>query len=244
MEGYGFILLIAAGIVAAGVVAFFAWKHEKERREALAALADELGWRFDADRDYGHDEEYACFEVFRRGHGRAAYNTLSGTIELEGRRYSAKAGDFTYKVTTRSGKKSSTTTYNLSYLIVHLPWRTPDLLIRREGLFDRIAGAFGFADINFESEEFSRRFHVRCPDRKFAYDVIEPRMMEYLLASNPPVVDIEGGRCCIVDGTRRWSPEEFRSRLAWLTEFFGRWPTHLTRTLDGVAGTTAGQRGF
>jgi hypothetical protein len=243
MEGYGFILLIAAVLVVAAVGAFFAWKFEKERREELEGLAGELGWRFDPSRDYSHDEEYACFEIFRRGHSRAAYNTLSGTIELEGRRYTARAGDFTYKVTTRSGKTTSTTTYNLSYLIMHLPWRTPDLLVRREGIFDRIAGVFGLADINFESEEFSRRFHVRSPDRKFAYDVIDPRMMEFLLASNPPVIDIERGQCCIVDGTRRWKVGEFRARLDWIREFFERWPKHLTRMLDEAHGhrTSGGQ---
>lgn len=235
MEGYLPILLFAGVAIIVAVVAYVAHLQQKKRREALANLAAELGWSFDPSRDRGHDSEYSCFEVFRRGHGRAAYNTLTGTFELDGRRYAAKAGDFTYKVTNGSGKSRSTTTYRFTYIILHLPWRTPDLLIRREGLFDKVAGAFGFGDINFESAEFSRRFHVRSPDRKFAYDVIDPRMIEFLLAGDPPVVDIEFGRCCITDGTRRWEPEEIRRRLAWLYEFYGRWPAHLKRSLDEPA---------
>jgi hypothetical protein len=227
-------IFIVGGIaIVVAIVAYIAWLHEKKRREELAVLAAEWGWRFDPARDRRHDREYSCFEVFRRGHSRAAYNTLTGTFAVDGRQYEAKAGDFTYKITTSSGKSSSTTTYQFSYIIIHLPWRTPNLLIRREGLLDRLAGIFGFADINFESETFSRRFHVRSPDKRFAYDVIDPRMMEFMLETDPPVIDIEGGRCCITDGTRRWKPDEFRTRMAWLHDFLSRWPGHLKRTLDG-----------
>jgi hypothetical protein len=239
MEGYLPILLVLVVAAGGGVIVYLAWLQEKKRREELEGLAKEWGWRFDPSKDRGHDREYSCFEVFRRGHGPAAYNTLNGTFEIGGRRYEAKAGDFTYKITSGSGKNRSTTTYHFSYVIVHLPWRTPDLLIRREGVLDRIAGVFGFSDINFESEQFSRRFHVRSPDRRFAYDVIDPRMMEFMLETNPPVIDIEAGRCCVTDGTRRWKPEEFRQRMAWLHDFFGRWPQHLKRSLDeSVTGTT------
>ena len=87
-------------------------------------------------------------------------------VEIDGRPYPVKMGDFNYKVTRSTGKGSNTTTYRLSYLILHLPFAlTPDLLIRREGVFDKIAGAIGFDDIDFESAEFSRRFYVKSSDR-------------------------------------------------------------------------------
>lgn len=204
-----------------------------KRRDALAALADRLGLRFDARRDRRHDDEYSHFEVFRQGHSRAAYNTIWGTLDIAGRECLIKTGDFTY--TVNHGKSS--TTYNLSYLILHLPFdAVPDLLIRREGVFDRLAGAFGFPDINFESSEFSRRFHVRSRDRKFAYDVVAPRMMEFLLATDPRVIDIERGRLCLTDGTRRWTPEEFEARIRWVGEFLLRWPDHVTAALDARPG--------
>ena len=145
-------------------------------------------------------------------------------------------GDFTYKVTTHSGKSSSTRTYRFSYLIVHLPFgRVPDLLIRREGLFDKLAGAFGFDDIDFESAEFSRRFFVKSTDKRFAYDVIHPRMMEFLLAGEPPAIDIEYGRCCLSNGRRRWEPHEFKGRVDWIRRFFDHWPDHLTANLESTA---------
>ncbi len=225
-------LLVIAGIVLVGVVAYLAYLAEKKRREAMAAFAAELGWNFDPTKDRSHDEEYAHFEIFRRGHSRAAYNTLWGDLDIDGRRWPAKMGDFTYKVTHSTGKSTSTQTYRFSYLILHLPWSSvPDLLIRREGMFDKIAGVLGFDDIDFESAEFSRRFHVSSPDKRFAYDVIHPRMMEFLMTGDPPTVDIENTRCCVSDGSRRWEPVEFRQKLAWITEFLERWPEHVLATL-------------
>ncbi len=228
-------LLVIAGIVLIGAVAYFSWLAEKKRREAMATLAAELGWSFDPTRDRSHDEEYAHFEIFRRGHSRAAYNTMWGELELKGQVWPAKMGDFTYKVTTHTGKSSSTQTYRFSYLIVHLPFgRVPDLLIRREGIFDKLAGAFGFDDIDFESAEFSRRFLVKSPDKRFAYDVIHPGMMEFLLAGEPPAIDIEYGRCCLSNGRRRWEPHEFKGRLDWIRRFFDHWPNHVTADLEST----------
>jgi hypothetical protein len=49
----------------------------------------------------------------------------------------------------------------------------------------------GYDDIDFESHEFSRAFCVRSSDRKFAYDVCNARMMEFLLENRELCVEIE-----------------------------------------------------
>ncbi len=172
---------------------------------------------------------YARHDLFRRGHSRRAYNTLMGNVEIDGATYEGVMGDFKYKTThTDSKGNRQTSTHKFSYLILDVPYHgVPDLLIRREGMFDKLAGMIGFDDIDFESAEFSRRFHVKSPDRRFAYDVITPTMMEFLLAGNAPAVDIEDGRCCMSDGQSKWEIEEFRSRLAWLCAFFDLWPEHV-----------------
>ena len=227
------IILIIAGVALIGALAYLAYLAEKKRRDALAAVAARLGWRFDAGRDRDHDDEYAHFEIFRRGHSRCAFNTLAGETEIGGRTYAGKMGDFVYKITTHTGKSTQTRTYRFSYLIVHLPYQgVPDVLIRREGVLDKIAGAFGFDDIDFESAEFSRKFFVKSPDKRFAYDVIHPRMMEFLLAGTPATIDIEHGRCCLSDGRSRWEPHAFEQHLAWLGQFFDRWPDHVKAELS------------
>ncbi len=227
-----FPLIIVAVIALVAVGAYLGHLAAKKRMEAMEALARELGWRFRASKDSDHDERYAQFEIFRRGHSRVAFNTMEGDLEIDGRVYPANAGDFRYRVTRSTGKSTTTTTYRFSYLIVHLPFRNvPDLLIRPEGLFDKLAGVFGFDDIDFESEEFSRRFHVKSPDKRFAYDVVHARMMEFLLRRRGPAIDIENRRCCLSDGSRRWSPEEIKTHIAFLREFFGLWPEHVTAQL-------------
>ncbi len=228
------VVLIIVGIVVVGLVAYLTWLSDKKRREALAALAKRLSWFFIPGHDRSHDEQYAHFEIFRQGHSRTAYNTLTGGVEIEGRHCPAMMGDFRYRVTRYSGKSSSSTTYRFSYLILHLPFaQVPDLLIRREGLFDKLTDAFGFDDIDFESAEFSRRFHVKSPDKRFAYDVIHPQMMQFLMTHDAGAIDIEYGRCCVSDGRHRWEPQEFEGRLWWIRQFFDLWPKHLTTQLAG-----------
>lgn len=113
-------------------------------------------------------------------------------------------GDFRYKVREGSGKSRHTRTYKFSYLILHLPFvKLPSLLIRQERVFDRLAGVIGFDDIDFEPHEFSQRYYVKSDDKRFAYDVVHPRMMQCLLEANPPAIDIEHDRCCVTDGRRR-----------------------------------------
>ena len=107
-----------------------------------------------------------------------------------------------------------------------------DLLIRPEGMFDRLAGVFGFDDIDFESAEFSRGFHVKSPDKRFAYDVVHPRMMEFLMAMTPVAIDIENGRACLSDGRSCWTPEEIRGQIEFLSRFFELWPEHVLQELE------------
>lgn len=226
-------IFIVLAIVAVGVLAYLGHLAAKKRREALEALASELGLRFDPRHDNAHDDEYAHFEIFRRGHSRSAYNTLHGSLEIDGRRFPTKAGDFRYRKKTGSGKNRRTITHRFSYLILHLPWRdVPDLLIRPEGMFDQLAGVFGFDDIDFESDEFSRKFHVKSPNRRFAYDVVHPRMMDFLLEASGPAIDIERGRCCASDGLRSWTPEQFVAHIDYLRRFFTLWPEHLLAQIE------------
>ncbi len=86
---------------------------------------------------------------------------------------------FDYHYATGSGKNR--TTHRFSAVIVESPIPLEGLFIRPEGFFDRVSEFFGADDIDFESAEFSRAFYVKSPNKRWAYDVIHQRMMEYLL---------------------------------------------------------------
>jgi Protein of unknown function (DUF3137) len=62
----------------------------------------------------------------------------------------------------------------------------PMTVIAPESAATKAKAAFGFHDIQFESGQFNDRFHVRSRDRRFAYDLIDARMMEHLLGLDNP----------------------------------------------------------
>jgi len=233
-----FILIVVGVAVLFVVAAIHAQKKYEQRLAALRAIADRRGWRFSKARIHDHDDRYSHFEIFRRGHSRSAYDTLAGPLSVFGESAYAQAGDFTYKVTSGSGKNRSTRTYNFSYLIVELPVRpVPDVLVRREHLFDKFSSMLGFDDIDFESVEFSRKFCVKSPDKRFAYDLFTPRMMEFFLEGSPvpglPAIDMENSRVCFCDGSSKWEPEQIEGAIQWAERFFELWPEHLLATLRG-----------
>jgi len=233
MDGLA-ILIIIPVIAIVAILAYFAWKAERQRTLDLMAMAHQLGFQFDPGRDRSLDSRYAHFEVFRQGHSRSASNLMSGDLACGDRTCSTLMGDYEYKITTSNGKTTQTTTYRFSFAILHLPYAgVSDVLIRPEGFVDKIKSAMGFDDIDFESSEFSRCFFVKSPDKRFAYDLIDPRMMEFLLATRPPPIDMERGRILLTDGHRRWKPAEFQQHLQWVQQYFDHWPRHLVDRLEG-----------
>ncbi len=224
------VILGAAGAIFAGIAAA---KAERERSEGLRALAAETGLSFNAERDRGFDGRFSQFSEFTQGHSRYAFNRLIGTLQIQSRPFEVCTGDFHYKVTRSNGKSTTTRTYQISFLLLRpLGLTPPDLLIRSENFLDKIVQAVGFDDIDFESAEFSRKFMVKSSDRRFAYDVIHPRMMEFLLASPRRPIHLRGGWCLLVSPMSRWKPEQFREALAFATRFFDLWPDFVFQNLQ------------
>jgi hypothetical protein len=226
------VLVFGLFVVVFALIAYYSYQQQLQRLTEMRALAAELNLEFEAGEDYSYDSEFSQFSIFCHGSSRYAYNTLRGSIRFGDESWPARMGDYHYQTTSHNGKKTTTHNHYFSYVLIELPYASlPDLRIRREGLFDALAGAFGFDDIDFESVEFSKQFHVKSADKKFAYDVCYPQMMEFLLAIEPPGIEIDGGVCCLSDGSSTWSADEFRHRLNWAVEFFGLWPKHLVTTL-------------
>ena len=229
MEIVIFIIVVALIIVAA----FYSHQQQAARRTALAQFAADRGWQFDPDNDSSHDSRYSHFSVFAQGHSRYAYNTLRGAATIAEIAWPMQMGDYHYATTSSNGKTTTTHHHRLSYLIVDTPYLgAPDLFVRSEGFLDSIASFLGFDDIDFESAEFSDRFIVKSSDKRFAYDVLHPRMMEFMLDGGVPTIDFRRGQCCLTRGQKCWSPEEFAVTLAWAHEFFAHWPRHITSTIQ------------
>jgi hypothetical protein len=211
--------------------AIYSYKQQQARRLALSQLAARHGWSFDPASDSTHDSRYSQFSIFTSGHTRYAYNTTRGSLKIADRDWPLQYGDFHYQTTSSNGKTTTTQTHLLSYVILETSFLgAPDLFIRNEGFFDRIASAIGFDDIDFESVEFSRKFIVKSSDKRFAYDVVSPLVMEFMLATTPPTIDFQRGVCCLYHGSVL-KAEEFAATLQWTVEFFEHWPRHVTAEL-------------
>ena len=140
----------------------------RKRREALFELATRLNLNFDAGRDPGIAGRFGFLQQLAQGSNRYATNVMTGNY----RQNQVLVFDYHYETYSTDSKGNQTTNHHwFSFLILTLPAVFPELTIRREGFFTKIAEAFGYQDINFESAKFSKAFNVRSPDKKFAYDV-------------------------------------------------------------------------
>ncbi len=176
--------LIIVGFLAIIVVfGAISYISARKRREAMAAVAAKLGLRFAPARNRDMARRYRFLDKLRKGSNRYAFNILSGNHQGHDLIL------FDYHYQTGSGK--NTHHHYISFFILHLTASFPELVIGPEGVFSKIAQAIGYDDIDFESHEFSRRFCVRSRDKKFAYDVCNARMIEYLLSNTDLTVEIE-----------------------------------------------------
>jgi hypothetical protein len=195
---------------------------QRKRREGLFELAARLNLNFDAGQDYGIPGRFGFLKQLDLGDNRYATNVLSGTYQQN----EVLAFDYHYETYTHDKNGTQTHHHWFSFFILTLPADFPDLTIRRENLFTKVAEVFGYQDIKFESAEFSKTFLVRSPDKKFAYDVCNVKMMEYLLANRDLSIEFENEVIALVCGTRL-AVEQFELNLQRLIEIRARLPEYL-----------------
>ncbi|MBC8329105.1 MAG: hypothetical protein H8E31_10200 [Planctomycetes bacterium] len=160
------------------------WKQAQQRAEGYRAFAREHGWSYRQKKDRQLAKRHAALDRLRAGSNRYGYDHASG--EWQG--YHAESFNFHYQ--TGSGK--NTQHHHLSVVMIRIERAFPELRIHPESLFHKIGQAVGFADIDFESVEFSKEFEVRSQDKKFAYDFCHTRMMEHLLRRPKTAIELEG----------------------------------------------------
>lgn len=160
----------------------------QKRREAMGALAQRLGLTFSGDKNYDLARHYQFLNKLCQGSDRYTFNVLRG--QMQG--HEVTVFDYHYETTSTNSKgQQERHDHFFSFFILVLPRAFPELTIAKEGLLSKIVQAVGYDDIDFESHEFSRRFCVRSPDKKFAYDICHVRMMAYLLENQDLSIEIE-----------------------------------------------------
>lgn len=176
-----FVVLIIGGAIWSAHLA-------KKRREGMRTLARTLGLEFSGGKDYSFDERYSFIDKLCKGRNRYGFNVMQGHY----RGHPVYAFDYHYETKSTDSKgKRKTHHHHFSFFILHYNANFPELIICREGFFSKMVQFFGFDDIDFESAEFSRRFLVKSPHKKFAYDICHSGMIEYLLANSDLNIEIE-----------------------------------------------------
>jgi len=208
-------------IVVIGVI--YSALQARKRQQGLLALAQRLNLDFNPGTDYSLADRFGFLKQLAQGENRYAINVLSGAFQQN----EVLAFDYHYETHSTDSKGNRTTQHHwFSFFILTLPAPFPDLTIRRENFFTKVAEVFGYQDINFESAEFSKTFCVRSPDKKFAYDVCNAKMMEYLLANHDLSVEIENQALALAFNTCL-SVEQIESNLQRLVEIRSRLPEYL-----------------
>lgn len=228
-------VLLVIGVIALVVLAGVGWYlYEKKRREALISLANANGWAID-ERD---DRWCSAFEgaPFNIGHNRKAKNVMSG--QHDGRPF--VGFDYVYYTTewdtdSNGNRRKKEVAHWYSVLGLEIGASVPRLEVTPEGFFGRAVGKLLNNDIELESEEFNRAFTVSSPDRKFASDMLHPRLMEYLLTVRTVAWRTSNGWLLTIENGRH-SADEIMPRVQVLDRILDMVP-NFVRQQHGMPGT-------
>jgi hypothetical protein len=212
---WAFFLIVAVFLVIIAVAS----QYRKGLRQTMwHGVADSYRFQYFPEDPHGLPERHE-FALFQEGRSKRAYNCVEGDYE----KLPVIVFDYEYK--TGSGK--NTHTHNLSALMCRLKICCPYLMIRPETIIDRFAAFLGFSQIQFESDEFNRAFNVKGEDKKFAYDICHPQMMEFLLQNRDWTLEFRGGYLVLYHPDKEFEQADVPRVLAMAAELVSRIPTYL-----------------
>ncbi len=223
------ILILIAVVVVAALAA--GWYLSARRRKELDAWAASKGIGFSPGHDRGMEAVFPHFDCLRQGSNRYAYNIMHGAWknrEFTGFDYHYE----TYSYSSKGGRQ--THHHHFSAVVLVGPVRLKPLFIRPEGFFDKVTEFFGADDIDFESAEFSRKFFVKSPDRRWAFDVIHQRTMEFMLGMPQFSLQFNGPAVIAWRGSR-FGVADFEQAAELVEGILERLPEYVLKQLAGPA---------
>ncbi len=217
--------LWVVGVAVAGIGAgFWVWDSFRVRahRAEFRQFALSHGWKY-APYGTSYTTRFAGFP-FHTGERRRQEDILTGTYN------SLTCSTFTHLFQTQASRDSPPVEQDYQVTLVELDVHLPRLDIVPESLGNRLAQALGGVDVEMESYDFNRRWRVKSADRKYAMDVIDPRMMERLMAYDfdGAAIRIEGG-AVMMWSAGRVGVSDLARRLDLLVSVATRIPAHVTR---------------
>ena len=179
-----FVGALILGVVLLGGAAWFQYAARQARIRAVAAVAQSVGFTFTTtDVDRIVDLPFGLFA--KRGDKRRVELVISGTHDGVPMRI------FDYWYVVQNGRNRTYHRYTCA--IATVPAACPRLHLGHENILTRLGDDIGLGDIELEYDDFNRRFRVRCNDQKFAFSLLDGKMMQWLLdADDFDSVEVDG----------------------------------------------------
>lgn len=181
-------LFFVVGFIVVFAALAYQRHRQQQRREAIAMWAIGQGLTY-----FRSDTTGICdldFHLFSKGDDRGCENVVAGTWHG----LDVRVADYWYyDESTDSEGRTSRSYHRYSIVVTPVEAFLPGVRIEKENVLTRLADRVGMRDIDFESEEFNRRFNVKATDREFAFKLLDARMLQWLLRT-------EGSHCYEVYG--------------------------------------------
>lgn len=169
------VLIAFAGLIAAGMW----WDYQHKQKVQRFAASRRLTY-------VGRDDRWVRIDTgypYSQGRAHRTRHVMSGSHR--GRPI------VIYEHEWKTGSGKNTRTHRARKTLMGLPKEFPKLELSHEGFFGRVARRMGMKDIELESGAFNERYRV-AGDRRFAYDVLHPRFMQWMLGADAPGFTIHG----------------------------------------------------
>ena len=220
------VILIFGGVLAViGVVVAIGFWMDRLRRDALKAIAEELGLPFYPDGFDGALQDVGHFKLFTTG--RAKKMTKAILAESEG----TSLCIFDYQYTVGHGKHSHT--HRQTVAAVRSPGlQMPDFAIKNEGFFNKLGSLVGMQDIDFESHpNFSKMFLLTGSNEEAVRKLFRPALLEYFETKKGISVEAGYGAFVFFNPGKKVKPEEIKQFMTTAYEIYG----HLVDSVESLA---------
>jgi hypothetical protein len=169
-------------LVFAAIAGFWLWGRYRTRQRgpAVARFASQHALSYSA---VGYVESPGYdFPLLREVHesDRSGYNNV-----LAGRWQDLPVKEADYWYSTRESVGGQVGRYRsyFSIVVVDLAAAMPYVSVQTKNLFTGAPGQPGMHEIDFESEDFNRKFSVTAPDKEFAIKLIDAGMIQWLMST-------------------------------------------------------------
>ena len=204
----------------------YAYYSDKKRKEAVLAVATELGLEFFQDGSSELQDQLSAFKLFNSGRAKKLTKLIRGDSD------EVRISIFDYQYTTGHGKQSKTHYQSVASLQSNA-LRITDFLIRPEGIWDKVGGAMGFQDIDFDSHpNFSKMFVLQGSNEEAVRAMFKPAILEYFEGKKGISVEAQPGTIIIYRPGRYVKPPEIKNFMGEAYEVYGAIVDNLDPIVD------------